>query len=222
MPGTLGHGLNGKPDVAIISETGGSSNYNIWMWNRLLSGTSGGAGFWSGMNTTAAWDSTPTTFNAGVTDTTVGWSGSGQYGNQSGQFNITFFREVPGFSKFGFYLGNGYVTNSPEIKTGFRLKMVMIKAYNMNPSNWLIWTDQQDTVRNERPLYLNLGNQETIEVQRGITFMSDGFRVMNTAGNNDLNSDTYSYFYMAFAAHPTEYSFNGSFSDFSTSQNLTA
>ena len=61
------------------------------------------------------------------------------------------------FSKFGFYLGNGYVTNSPEIKTGFRPKMVMIKAYNMNPSNWLIWTDQQDTVRNERPLYLNLG-----------------------------------------------------------------
>ena len=50
--GTLGHGLNGKPDVAIISETGGSSNYNIWMWNRLLSGTSGGAGSWSGMNTT--------------------------------------------------------------------------------------------------------------------------------------------------------------------------
>ena len=28
--------------------------------------------------------------------------------------------------------------------------------------------------------------------------MSDGFRVMNTAGNNDLNSDTYSYFYMTF------------------------
>ena len=66
------------------------------MWNRLLSGTSGGVGFWSGMNTTSTWDSTPTTFNAGVTDTTVGWSGSGQYGNQSGQFNITFFREVPG------------------------------------------------------------------------------------------------------------------------------
>ena len=44
VTGTLGHGLNGKPDVAIISETGGSSNYNIWMWNRLLSGTSGGVG----------------------------------------------------------------------------------------------------------------------------------------------------------------------------------
>ena len=221
--GTLGHGLNGKPDVAIISETGGGTNYNIWMWSRKLSGDSGGAGFWSGLNTTAAWDSTPTTFPAGVTDTTVGWTGSGQYGNQSGQFNITFFKEVPGFSKFGFYMGNQFNENPPEVKLGFRPKMVMIKAYNQNPSNWLIWTDQQDTVLNERPLYLNLGNSESTETARALYFLSDGFRVNNYASwNQDLNKDTYSYFYMAFAAHPTEYSFTGMFSDFSTSQNLTA
>ena len=223
--GTIGHGLSGKPDVAIFSETGGSTNYNIWMWTRLLSGTNGGVGFWSGMNNTNAWQNSETMFNAGVTDTTVGWSGSGvsRYGNNAGQYNATFFKEVPGFSKFGFYMGNQFNENPPEVKVGFRPKMVMIKAYNQNPSNWLIWTDQQDTVLNERPLYLNLGNSESQETARALYFLSDGFRINNFGSwNQDLNKDTYSYFYMAFAAHPTEYSFNGSFSDFSTSQNLTA
>ena len=91
--GTIGHGLNGPPDVAILSETGGSTNYNVWMWSRKLSGTNGGVGFWSGMNTTDAWQNTYTIFNGGVTNTTVGWTGSNSanYGNHAGQFNITFF-----------------------------------------------------------------------------------------------------------------------------------
>tara|TARA_R100001510_G_C7652832_1_gene210776 strand:+ start:23 stop:3334 length:3312 start_codon:yes stop_codon:yes gene_type:complete len=221
--GTVGHGLSGPPDFAMISEIGGSSNYNHWGWSRHLSGTSGGAGFWSGINTTNNWDNGVTTFHGGVTNTTVGWTASGQYGNESGkQFNIFFFREVEGFSSIGFYHGNGYNVNPPEVKTGFRPKMILIKSVE-GSGNWVIHTDQQDFNYNERPLFLNLSNQEGTETGRGIIFLSDGFRINNLGSPNaDMNTDNIKYFYMAFAAHPTKYSASSFFSDFSTSQNLTA
>jgi len=221
--GTIGHGLSGPPDFAIFSEISGGSNYNIWVWSRHLSGTSGGAGFWSGMNTTNSWYNNITTFNAGANNTTVGFTGTGIYGNGSGEeFNVLFFRQVEGFSSIGFYHGNGLNTNPPEVKTGFRPKVILVKSVE-GTGNWVIHTDQQDFNYNERPLFLNLSNQEADETSRGIIFLSDGFRINNLGSPNaDLNTDNIKYIYMAFAAHPTKYSVSSFFSDFSTSQNLTA
>ena len=100
--------------------------------------------------------------------------------------------------------------------------MILIKSVE-GSGNWVIHTDQQDFNYNERPLFLNLSNQEGTETGRGIIFLSDGFRINNLGSPNaDMNTDNIKYFYMAFAAHPTKYSASSFFSDFSTSQNLTA
>ena len=223
--GTIGHGLNGAPDVAIYSEVTGTSNYNHWMWVRHASGTAGGSGFFSGLNTDDSWASSPTMFTS-ASSTTVGLPGNpGQYGNESGkQFNAIFFKEVEGFSKFGFYKGNAGNSTPPEIKTGFKPKFVLVKKFSGSGTDghWVLWTDQTDTTLNERPYYFNLSNADAAATSRGIYMMSDGFRLNNYGSPiQDTNKLDDSYFFMAFAAHPTEYSFGGPFSDFGTATNLT-
>lgn len=223
--GTVGHGLSGVPDVAIYSEVTGTSNYNHWMWVRGLSGTAGGAGFFSGLNTDDNWNSSVTMFT-GVSNTTVSLPGNpGQYGNESGkQYNAIFFKEVEGFSKFGFYKGNGLNATPPEVKTGFKPKFVLVKklAGGGTDGHWVLWTDQNDTTLNERPYYFNLANGDAAATSRGIYMMSDGFRLNNYASPiQDTNKLDDTYFYMAFAAHPTKYSTSGPFSDFHISTNLT-
>lgn len=223
--GTVGHGLSGAPDVAIYSEVTGTSNYNHWMWVRGGSGTAGGSGFFSGLNTDGNWTSSPTMFTS-VSNTTVGLPGSpGQYGNESGkQYNAIFMKEVEGFSKFGFYRGNGRNLTPPEIKTGFKPKFVIVKKFSGTGTNghWVLWTDQTDTYLNERPYYFNLANGDNAATSRGIYMMSDGFRLNNYASPiQDTNKVSDIYYYLAFAAHPTEYSFGSVFSDFGTATNLT-
>src|SRR5690606_11884733 len=64
--------------------------------------------------------------------------GNDNYVNANTESYIAYlFAEVPGFSRFGSYTGNGN-TNGPFVWCGFRPRWIMAKRID-NTSDWFIW-----------------------------------------------------------------------------------
>ena len=104
---------------------------------------------------------------------------------------------VPGYSKFGTYLGNGS-SNGPLINTGFKPAYLLIKAIN-NGSPWILW-DNTRTPFNEcdNVYYPNIQDANATS-GNDMDLLSDGFKCRGSA--QDYNS-SYVYAYWAFAEHP--------------------
>jgi hypothetical protein len=111
------------------------------------------------------------------------------------------FAEVPGFSRFGSYTGNGS-TDGPFIFTGFRPAYVMIKASGAT-GGWMLWDDVRNTFNVEdKLLYADLSNAES--TYTGLDFLSNGFKIRNTS--NDFNNSGITFVFAAFAESPFKYS----------------
>ena len=104
---------------------------------------------------------------------------------------------VPGYSKFGFYEGNGS-SQGPFVNLGFKPSWLMIKAINLG-SPWILW-DNQRTPFNERDkvYYPNLQDAQATS-GNDMDFLSNGFKCRSSA--QDFNGG-YKYAYWAFAEHP--------------------
>ena len=125
--------------------------------------------------------------------------------NQSGTSYIAYlWAEVPGFSKFGSYTGNGSA-DGPFVYTGFRPKWVMCKRFDVGSGeSWFI----MDTVRDSN----NLGTgQKYVLAQSSnaeatgtaiIDILSNGFKCRSTAVNAGTSA---TYIYAAFAEAPFKY-----------------
>jgi hypothetical protein len=122
-----------------------------------------------------------------VNSTTVSGPGSGTYYAWS---------EIPGYSAFGTYTGNG-VADGPFIYTGFKPAFVMTK---INASgDWQI----RDNARSPynpaiNTLYPNATNTEYTGAQADVDLLSNGFKIRNT----DINASSSTYIYAAFAEQP--------------------
>ena len=121
-----------------------------------------------------------------------------------------FWSEVPGYSKFGYYVANNS-TDGPFINCGFTPKIVIIKAYGLG--EYTPWSTF-DTVRgpinpNQAKIHLS-GNTGEIYGESSIDFHANGFKIRST--DFDINNygfeggvrgdHNYSYMYMAFADVP--------------------
>ena len=126
------------------------------------------------------------------------------YSNASGETYVNYlFAEIPGFSKFGSYTGNGSA-DGPFVYCGFRPKYVLIKRSD-STSNWSVW----DTSRNpynsaENVLAPNLSDAEQASAAP-FDIVSNGFKIRNT-GNSYGNTNGGTYIYAAFAENPFKYS----------------
>jgi len=111
------------------------------------------------------------------------------------------FAEVPGFSAFGSYTGNGS-TDGPFVYTGFRPAFMLIKQTN-STEHWYILDAKRNTY-NVVDLYLmaNLSNAEATYSFGDI--VSNGFKFRNTSAA--INASGSTYIYMAFAENPFKYS----------------
>ena len=109
------------------------------------------------------------------------------------------FAEVPGFSKFGRYTGNGS-TDGTFVYLGFRPRFVMIKRTDVAAA-WVIF----DTTRNPSNLTTQIlqPNDSTAEITgsgTSIDILSNGFKPRNAGAEVNVASGT--YIYMAFAENP--------------------
>ena len=132
-------------------------------------------------------------------------SNSGNYNNvnYSGEKYVAYcWSEIPGYSKFGSYIGNGS-TNGVYVHLGFRPAWILYKCitesrgYGLadsvrSPYNQINRTLFPDSSGAE---YVASGSSDHIQ-----DFYCDGFKLRNT--NNRFNSDGQTYIYMAFAEQP--------------------
>ena len=109
------------------------------------------------------------------------------------------FAEVPGYSAFGSYTGNGS-TDGPFIYTGFRPRFVIFKRTD-SVSQWaIIDTERSPYNQTQRWLYANLSAAEDDASVIAIDFLSNGFKIRST--NVEVNASGGTQIYMAFAENP--------------------
>ena len=108
--------------------------------------------------------------------------------------------EIPGFSKFGYYVGNGNV-DGPFINCGFKPAIVLYK-HATNTYNWY-FNDSSRSDHNSMmaTLAANLNGAEDTSWGNGnIEFYSNGFKLIRTGVETNNNNDE--YLYMAWAEDP--------------------
>ena len=179
---TIGHDLGVTPDVMIIKRIDGSEDWAVYhQYN--------GAGKYQSLNTTEAQSSNNNRFNVAPT-TSVFTVNTHSSVNHNGDTHIAYcFRNVPGYSSFGSYVGNGNTSYGPFVNLGFRPSLVIVKNTSQTDS-WFINDDKRDGFNQDNEyLFTDLSNVEGTNVNR-INFFSNGFKTAtndkshNTSGNN--------------------------------------
>ena len=195
--GDIPHGLTQDPDVIMIKNR--QNNSTDWYVfgkhidstfdDRLTLNSVGNAvSSSSALNGTSAISSTIVKLGANE-----GTNGS------SDNMLMYAWHNVPGVQKFGTYKGNGS-DNGPMIKLGFRPALVIVKSMDANEP-WAMYDNARRTFNpNSKGLYANEKAEENDGSGRYKDFLSDGFRVIGTSG--EQNTADNDYFYMAWAEAP--------------------
>ena len=195
--GTVGHGLGVKPSFILTksrSTTEGwggyhkslGASYGIFL--ELTDAAYAASNYWN--NT----EPTSTVFTVNVNRT------------NNGTMVAYCFAEVPGFSAFGSYTGNGSA-DGPFVYLGFRPAFVLTKASSSSSDGrWLIRDDIRNTYNPVvNALYPNYSNAEdTTPSYWAVDFCSNGFKIRVADTSNNQSNVT--FIYAAFAENPFKYS----------------
>jgi hypothetical protein len=192
VAGTIGHGLGSTPSMYIVKKRSAVEDWEVY--HKSLGATqdirlnSTGAVF-----TSILWNNTEPTDNVFSVYT-------GQSVNNSGSTYIAYcFAEVKGFSKFGSYTGNGSADGT-FIYTGFKPAFLITKKTSAT-APWDMFDDTRNVINpvNSR-LHPNASDTEFTNSAMNIDFVSNGFKIRTT--DNELNTSSATYIYMAFAEQP--------------------
>ena len=193
---TIGHGLGVTPDVWIVKQRSGNSEFQDWFfWHHQMAASNIIDNRMLFLNTTAAL-ATYTGINA-VTSSTIRVKSSTTA--QNGDTYVAYaFAEKQGYSKFGKYVSNGNA-DGPFVYTGFKPAFVIIKSADA-AKPWVMKTAAISENPINEILYPNLTNAEGSDGL--IDFVSNGFKVREGPDANINNSLSGTYIYMAFAENP--------------------
>ena len=208
---TLGHGLGAAPQMILVKNLADADSWVVY--HEDVGATKGLT-----LDTTAAPVTASTFFNNTAPTSSVFSVGSGGRSNGSSDGMIAYcFAEIPGYSSFGSYTGNGS-TDGPFVYTGFTPRYILFKRTNATES-WPIL----DTARGsgnfgadagtggDNPTAANdlnavlvastaAAEEDNSAGSRKASFNSNGFKVRTT--NTAMNGSGSTYIYMAFAEHP--------------------
>jgi len=131
--------------------------------------------------------------------------GIGSVTNSAEPYIAYLWSEIPGFSKFGSYTGNGS-DDGPFVYTGFRPRYVMIKGATAI-ANWTTWDTARDpfnTGTNDNTLFPNASSSEEVSsIYEAWDILSNGFKLRALGSRNNVSGVT--YIYAAFAEAPFKY-----------------
>lgn len=193
--GTVGHGLGKTPAWVIIKRVDASNNWRNYHRGMSTNTANDGSGSNTGyisteltelfQSSSTAWNNTSPTSSV----ITVGTLGST---NASGGTMLGIaFAEIPGFSKMGFYEGNGNV-DGPFVYTGFKPTWVMTKEISgTGGGQWRIRDNKRFDQLNpiDKVLYANTTGTESDE--DNVEFLSNGFKLRTTGAENNAAGDQY-------------------------------
>jgi len=186
---TIGHGLGGIPELIFSKNTGVSGAWGVYS-------APTGIGHYMYLNQSSAVNPT---FDGSVypsVSSTTFAPGSGGWNFTNGNNYIHYlWRSIPGYSKIGFYVGNGSTTG-PEIYTGFKPAWLMTKP--TTSGYWYILDNKRNTSNPRNTgLFPNDSLAEITSTNYNVDFNNTGFQPKNnTIGFNNLGI---TYIYMTFA-----------------------
>lgn len=189
---TVGHGLGVAPKM-VIAKSRIDSVDGWYVYHAALGGTQ--AVFLHLTNAAAAsinyWNNTSPSSSAFTVGSPVT--------NRNAQGFVAYcFAEVPGFSKFGSYTGNGSA-DGPFVFCGFRPRWLLLKNIDSVTPNWRIIDTARDTNNvADAEIYPSLPNAEAVFA--ALDFTSNGFKIRNS--DIAYNSSGHRYIYAAFAENP--------------------
>ena len=206
----IGHGIGLAPKMIISKRLDASGN-----WTTYHDAVGINKVFY--LNSTAAPASNTEQYRAVPTSSVYTVGVGGDINNASGTYVAYCVAEIPGYSSFGSYTGNGS-TDGPFVYTGFTPRFVLFKRTNAAES-WPIL----DTARGSGNFGLDAGaggdnptatndlnavlvasttaaEEDNASGSRRASFNSNGFKVRTT--NTAMNGSGSTYIYMAFAEHP--------------------
>jgi len=189
--GTIGHGLGTTPDFIITKRIDGTDS---WMnWNKTFTATQ-----YLQLNETNAVASASTVFGTLPTSTVYSTGGGTATGANGGNFISYCFAEKQGYSKFGSYVGNGN-TDGPFNYCGFKPAFVMAKKTSAT-GGWQLRDNKRTPTGNltNNLMYANASSTE--QTTDGVDFLSNGWKLKNSAGDSNASGAT--YIFMAFAEAP--------------------
>ena len=196
--GTFGHGLGKAPKWIIVKRLDSASNWGVYHESigntkRLLLDSGNGSATSSGW-----WN------NTSPTSTTVSVGTDGGHNGSTDDYVAYCWHEVPGFSKFGSYVGNGD-GNGQFVYLGFRPAFILIKREASE--NWIIADYKRNSNDRTSPadsyILANGNGAESTGIiydlnQNGVKFRSSS---QNESGSV--------YYYAAFADSPGITPFGG-------------
>ena len=193
---TVGHGLGKAPKVVICKLRDTTTQDWFFMPGEIT----GDRGKYIKFNSTATVVSDIHTFPPTATTSTVftvGGEDGGNSSNGNGSKYVAYcWAEIPGYSKFGLYKGNGSA-DGPYVHLGFRPAFVLTKIVDTMNENWTISDSSRSTFN---PVDLFLRPDENTQDTSGaatMDFLSNGFKLRNTDDKTNRNGAT--FIFMAFA-----------------------
>ena len=127
--------------------------------------------------------------------------GSGNQTNASGQTYISYcWTDVPGYSKFGIYTGNGD-SDGTNVVTGFKPAWLLVKNVS-EAYNWILMDSARSTSNPVDDYFLvdDTGAEGTGSTTIIVDFLANGFKWRgSSSGNNYINKSGNTFIYMAFA-----------------------
>ena len=205
MP-TVGHGLNAVPKL-IISKS------------RNVTGADSGA--WAVFSGSIATDSYLRLNTTAGTASVSGGGGGTMVAPTSSVFSTPYisgsninannyvaycFSEIPNFSKFGSYIGNGSPTDGTFVYCGFRPRWIMVKRLDATGGDWQMYDTSQNpyNVSTTTLAANSSGGNGSFTSGYNLDFLSNGFKWRSNGVN--INASTISYIFAAFAENPFNYS----------------
>ncbi len=191
---TVAHNLGVAPNMIIVKARNTAAGW--FVYHTGLTTPANNAVF---LNTTAAESNSLTYWSNTVATSSVFTVGTASTLNGTNYISYV-FANVPGFSQFGKYTGNGSA-DGPFVYCGFRPRFLTIKRID-GSGGWITW----DSSRNQfnvtnSILYLNTSGAEINGPS--VDLLSNGFKLRGVAA--DINASAGVYVYSAFAENPFKY-----------------
>ena len=201
---TVGHGLGRKPAWVIIKRRNGGNHdwiigheglaTNAFANNKFLKFETNGT-----FTNSQVFGAEPTTT---VTQIVTDGSSGATNLTSSGTYVMYSWAEIPGYSKFGSYIGNGS-TDGTYVHLGFRPALIITKKTGTD--SWQLWDNKRDphNLMHHR-LFANESSSESTSEDSSssqLDFCSNGFKWRGSSNDTNGNGDT--YIYSAFAERPS-------------------
>lgn len=196
---TIAHGLGAVPEMMIVKNR--TTDVRYWTaYHEKMAATPAGSYLY--LNTTDAVQTSSAFWNSTAPTSSVFSVGTDSFVNASANDYIAYlFRSVPGFSKFGSYVGN-LSADGPFVYCGFRPRWVLIKRTGAG-HNWSLFDAARNTYNPANlELFTNTADADTTAAARKIDILSNGFKVRQA--DSGINA-TETLIFAAFAEAPFKY-----------------